>query len=108
MSADDKPDPSSQNPDTPYLKRPDGGWGAVGGMLKAFGKQDASLATIGALENLNKPGGVMCSSCAASPSLPSMQWRNRRCGNSNGYRVGERRALCCCWGLRRFLWSAGP
>ena len=55
-------DPTAHDEGTPEKKGPHGGWGSVRGMLRAFRKEKASLDTIGALENLNKPGGVMCCS----------------------------------------------
>ncbi len=72
---DDKPLPSSpateQDADTPYYDHPAGGWGSLEGVGKAFGSSKGSTRALGILQKLNKPGGVMCSSCAwAKPATP--------------------------------------
>lgn len=73
MDRDDVPhDPTGHDPGTPHYDHPHGGWGSVQGIVRAvLGEAPAPLAAARALERLNKPGGVMCNSCAwAKPRDP--------------------------------------
>src|SRR5262249_15052691 len=50
---------------------PAGGWGSLRGVARIFGQERNRPEAIEVLEKLNKPGGVMCSSCAwAKPAKP--------------------------------------
>lgn len=60
----DLPNPDLPNPDLPHSPGPSGGWGSLKGIAATFGETWASPAAIDALRRLNKPKGVMCSSCA--------------------------------------------
>jgi molybdopterin-dependent oxidoreductase alpha subunit len=50
--------------DLPHSSGPSGGWGSLKGMAKIFGQSWASPAALDALRRMNKPKGVMCTSCA--------------------------------------------
>jgi molybdopterin-dependent oxidoreductase alpha subunit len=64
--------PVEQDANTPYDKGPAGGWGSLRGVSRVFGQVDGSTVAAKILSSLNKPGGVMCSSCAwAKPADPS-------------------------------------
>lgn len=64
--------PIEQDSNTTYEKGPAGGWGSLRGVAKVFGKVHGSTVGAKILSRLNKPGGVMCSSCAwAKPANPS-------------------------------------
>lgn len=64
--------PMGQDPNTPYDKGPAGGWGSLRGVSEIFGEVHGSTVAAKILSTLNKPGGVMCSSCAwAKPANPS-------------------------------------
>ncbi|SFK35899.1 FdhF/YdeP family oxidoreductase [Methylophaga sulfidovorans] len=73
-NSNNKNDHSSmgQDPNTPYDKGPAGGWGSLRGVSEIFGEVHGSTVAAKILSTLNKPGGVMCSSCAwAKPANPS-------------------------------------
>ncbi|EAR50261.1 Molybdopterin-containing oxidoreductase, probable formate dehydrogenase [Oceanicola granulosus HTCC2516] len=60
-----------QDPDTPYDKNASGGWGSLEGVSRIFGKSESSTRALDILRLQNKPGGVMCTSCAwAKPAKP--------------------------------------
>lgn len=64
--------PMGQDPNTPYDKGPAGGWGSLRGVSEIFGEVHGSTVAAKILSTLNKPGGVMCSSCAwAKPANPA-------------------------------------
>ncbi len=50
--------------DFPHSSGPAGGWGSLKGIAQAFGETWATPAALDSLRRLNKPKGVMCSSCA--------------------------------------------
>jgi molybdopterin-dependent oxidoreductase alpha subunit len=63
---------TEQDPNTSYNKGPAGGWGSLRGVSRIFGEVHGSTVAAKILSRLNKPGGVMCSSCAwAKPANPS-------------------------------------
>lgn len=47
-----------------HSEGPAGGWGSLKGISRIFGESWSSPAAIDTLRRLNKPGGVMCISCA--------------------------------------------
>lgn len=49
---------------TPHAPGPAGGWGSLKGIAQIFGETWASPTALDTLARLNKPGGVMCVSCA--------------------------------------------
>lgn len=62
-----------QDPDTPYHSNAAGGWGSLGSVLRIFGESHSSFEALNILRKQNKPGGVMCSSCAwAKPAAPHL------------------------------------
>ncbi|GHD98194.1 CbbBc protein [Defluviimonas sp. 20V17] len=75
MHEADKPAPHSateQDADTPFNQHPSGGWGSLRGVARIFGKVEGGTVAAKILSQLNKPGGVMCSSCAwAKPAKPA-------------------------------------
>jgi molybdopterin-dependent oxidoreductase alpha subunit len=48
----------------PHSEGPAGGWGSLKGIARIFGESWSSPASIDTLRRLNKPGGIMCVSCA--------------------------------------------
>jgi molybdopterin-dependent oxidoreductase alpha subunit len=50
-----------ENPDS---KGPAGGWGSLKGIAQIFGESWATPAAVETLMRQNKPGGMMCASCA--------------------------------------------
>ena len=63
---------TEQDADTPYDHGAAGGWGSLKGVARIFGEVEGGGVAARVLERLNKPGGVMCSSCAwAKPAKPS-------------------------------------
>ncbi|MCF7701711.1 FdhF/YdeP family oxidoreductase [Loktanella sp. M215] len=64
-------DATRQDADTPYDTHAAGGWGSLKGVSRIFGEASSSTRALAVLSKLNKPGGVMCTSCAwAKPSDP--------------------------------------
>ncbi|MCA0998598.1 FdhF/YdeP family oxidoreductase [Alloyangia pacifica] len=62
----------TQDPDTPFDKHPAGGWGSLRGVARIAGETGLPTVATKVLAKLNKPGGVMCSSCAwAKPAKPN-------------------------------------
>jgi molybdopterin-dependent oxidoreductase alpha subunit len=62
---------TEHDPDTPMDTSAAGGWGSLRGVARIFGESDTSSRALGILSTLNKPKGVMCSSCAwAKPAEP--------------------------------------
>ena len=62
---------TGQDPDTPFDRHASGGWGSMEGITRIFGEVGGSGVAAQVLAKLNKPGGVMCSSCAwAKPRDP--------------------------------------
>lgn len=62
---------TSQNPDTSFDTNAAGGWGSVKGLLGTFAESHSSTRALNILRKQNKPGGVMCTSCAwAKPAEP--------------------------------------
>ena len=56
---------------TPEYDHPTGGWGSLEGVARIFGEERNSPRVLKVLASLNKPKGVMCSSCAwAKPAHP--------------------------------------
>ncbi|GGG74343.1 molybdopterin-containing oxidoreductase formate dehydrogenase [Salipiger pallidus] len=69
---DTRHDPAHQDDGTPFDHEPSGGWGSLEGIARITGEAKPSAVAIKILGELNKPGGVMCSSCAwAKPAKPS-------------------------------------
>ncbi len=63
--------PTAQDSDTPYDVHAAGGWGSLKGVTRIFGESASSAVSLKILSSLNKPEGVMCSSCAwAKPAKP--------------------------------------
>ncbi|MCK8784861.1 FdhF/YdeP family oxidoreductase [Roseomonas sp. NAR14] len=57
--------------DTAHYDGPAGGWGSLKGIARIFGEEWNSPAVAETLRRQNKPGGVMCVSCAwAKPPSP--------------------------------------
>lgn len=75
MARTDEPTPHSateQDPDTPFEHHASGGWGSLRGVARIFGEVKGGSVAAKVLARLNKPGGVMCSSCAwAKPAHPA-------------------------------------
>lgn len=64
--------PIEQDANTPHDSGPSGGWGSLRGISNIFGEVGGSTVAAKILSKLNKPGGVMCSSCAwAKPVKPA-------------------------------------
>jgi molybdopterin-dependent oxidoreductase alpha subunit len=64
-------EPRRQDPETPYDANSAGGWGSLRGVLSAFAQSHSSSRALDILRKQNKPGGVMCTSCAwAKPAVP--------------------------------------
>lgn len=60
-----------QDSDTPYDTHAAGGWGSLHGLSRIFGEASSSTRALAILSKQNKPGGVMCTSCAwAKPADP--------------------------------------
>ena len=63
--------PTAQDIDTSYDEHAAGGWGSLKGVSRIFGESASSAISLKILSSLNKPKGVMCSSCAwAKPAKP--------------------------------------
>lgn len=63
--------PTTQDSDTPHDHNAAGGWGSLKGVTRIFGESASSAVSLKILASLNKPKGVMCSSCAwAKPAKP--------------------------------------
>lgn len=54
----------AEDTELPHATGPAGGWGSMEGMASIYGESWPSPAAIKSLGDLNKPGGVMCVSCA--------------------------------------------
>ncbi len=64
---------TKQDEDTPYDHHSSGGWGSLKGVAQIFGEIEGGGIAAKVLKRLNKPGGVMCSSCAwAKPAKPAI------------------------------------
>jgi len=50
--------------DLPHSEGPAGGWGSLKGIARIYGESWATPAALDTLGHLNKPGGMMCVSCA--------------------------------------------
>ena len=62
---------TEQDADTPFYDHASGGWGSLEGVARIFAEKPSAVA-LKILGDLNKPKGVMCSSCAwAKPAQPS-------------------------------------
>ena len=71
MAQNDEHDPAAHDAGTPEYSGASGGWGSLEGVARIFGKERDGPEAVRALARLNKPGGVMCSSCAwAKPANP--------------------------------------
>ena len=63
--------PTRHDSETPEYDHPTGGWGSMKGVMRIFGDAAASPEALKTLARQNKPGGVMCTSCAwAKPADP--------------------------------------
>lgn len=63
--------PTGRDPDTPHDENAAGGWGSLEGVKRIFGEASSSTRALDILAKLNKPKGVMCTSCAwAKPARP--------------------------------------
>jgi molybdopterin-dependent oxidoreductase alpha subunit len=77
MPRDDKTSDSASAPDAATAPYPEydhaaGGWGSLRGVAHIFGEERGRPEALEVLARLNKPKGVMCSSCAwAKPAKPS-------------------------------------
>lgn len=56
--------PVEHDPDTPEFDHATGGWGSLEGVARIYGTEHSSPMALKVLAKLNKPKGVMCSSCA--------------------------------------------
>ncbi|WP_445682657.1 FdhF/YdeP family oxidoreductase [Radicibacter daui] len=64
---------TGHDPQTPEYDHPTGGWGSLRGIARIFGEERNSPLALKVLAKLNKPGGVMCTSCAwAKPAKPHL------------------------------------
>ncbi|MBE3638452.1 FdhF/YdeP family oxidoreductase [Mangrovicoccus algicola] len=64
-------DPEGHDPGTPEYDHPTGGWGSLRGVARIFGEERSRPMALKVLASLNRPKGVMCSSCAwAKPAKP--------------------------------------
>ncbi|MEI4487496.1 FdhF/YdeP family oxidoreductase [Frigidibacter sp. MR17.14] len=71
MTGSQQHHPDRQDDDTPHDHGPAGGWGSLGGVARIAGDTPVPTRALSILAKLNKPGGVMCSSCAwAKPAKP--------------------------------------
>ena len=73
MASEDQDRHSATDHDagTPEYRHASGGWGSLEGVARIFGQEMHEPAAVTALARLNKPGGVMCTSCAWSkPAKP--------------------------------------
>ncbi|PVA05979.1 FdhF/YdeP family oxidoreductase [Thalassorhabdomicrobium marinisediminis] len=62
---------TQQDEQVPTYDHPAGGWGSVQSVARMFGTTGPSPVALKMLAKLNKPRGVMCSSCAwAKPAKP--------------------------------------
>ncbi|MEI4474007.1 FdhF/YdeP family oxidoreductase [Frigidibacter sp. MR17.24] len=62
---------TGQDPGVPHDDAPSGGWGSLKGVAGIAQDTPVPTRALGILAKLNKPGGVMCSSCAwAKPAKP--------------------------------------
>ena len=62
---------TEHDPDTPQDEDAAGGWGSLRGVARMFEESNTSSRALSILAKLNKPKGVMCSSCAwAKPAKP--------------------------------------
>ena len=62
---------TEQDYDTPVYDHATGGWGSLKGVARIFAEKPSAMA-LKILGDLNKPKGVMCSSCAwAKPARPA-------------------------------------
>lgn len=62
---------TQQNPETSFDTNAAGGWGSLKGLIGTFAESHSSTRALSILRKQNKPGGVMCSSCAwAKPAKP--------------------------------------
>ncbi|MCQ0969653.1 FdhF/YdeP family oxidoreductase [Paracoccus sp. TK19116] len=62
---------TSADPDTPHAEGASGGWGSLKGIARILGEESVSPVALRILAGQNKPGGVMCPSCAwAKPAKP--------------------------------------
>ena len=63
--------PTEHDPDTPEYDHATGGWGSLKGITHIFGESKPETVALRVLARQNKPGGVMCTSCAwAKPAKP--------------------------------------
>jgi len=62
---------TGHDPETPEYSGSTGGWGSLKSLARIAGKETPSADAVRALARQNKPGGVMCTSCAwAKPGEP--------------------------------------
>ncbi len=60
-----------QREDLPHYDSPSGGWGSLIGVAKQLRQDNPDPGVLETLMRLNKPGGVMCTSCAwTKPAYP--------------------------------------
>ena len=63
--------PTAQDQDTPVYDHATGGWGSLEGVTRVFAGVRPSPVALKILARQNKPGGMMCTSCAwAKPRKP--------------------------------------
>ncbi|MCL3883133.1 FdhF/YdeP family oxidoreductase [Marivita sp. GX14005] len=69
--AEDRHRKTAHDSDTPEYDNSTGGWGSLKGVARIFGETHATPVALSILAKQNKPGGVMCTSCAwAKPAKP--------------------------------------
>lgn len=62
---------TDQDPDVFFYTNATGGWGSLKGLLGTYAEAHSSTRALNILRKQNKPGGVMCTSCAwAKPADP--------------------------------------
>ncbi|RYH04461.1 FdhF/YdeP family oxidoreductase [Salipiger sp. IMCC34102] len=71
MADHEEHDATGPDADTPDYGQAAGGWGSLKGVAHIFGEERNAPLAVSILAKLNKPGGIMCSSCAwAKPADP--------------------------------------
>ncbi|WP_424932760.1 FdhF/YdeP family oxidoreductase [Amaricoccus macauensis] len=85
--------PTQQDPDLPFDRQPSGGWGSFKGIKQVLGNVQVSPHALKILGKLNKPKGVMCSSCAwAKPADPKVAEFCENGAKATLWEMDERRA----------------
>lgn len=91
-------DPAAQDPDDPVYDRATGGWGSLKGVARIFREADASAEALKILARQNKPGGMMCTSCAwAKPAEPHAAEFCENGAKATFWELDKRRADPAFW-----------